>query len=82
MGAPWLHPLTSLATMTLATTLGMTADAAVVQTPSVGFRQLAGFGSIGFTVWWAVADARRRRQLPCFDFGQLCWQFFWVSIPW
>jgi hypothetical protein len=35
-----------------------------------------------FIVLWAVADARQRRQVPCFDFGFFLFLGFPVSIVW
>jgi hypothetical protein len=37
--------------------------------------------SVGFIIW-VVADARTRRQTPCYDFGFLVTVFFPVSLLW
>jgi hypothetical protein len=33
-------------------------------------------------LWWVVADARRRRRVPCHDFGFLVGVAFPVSLLW
>jgi hypothetical protein len=34
------------------------------------------------TLMWVINDARRRRQIPCFDFGLYCALFFPLSVLW
>jgi hypothetical protein len=46
---------------------------------------VARLASIAFAlacVLWIMADARKRRQTPCFDFGFLVAVFFPVSVVW
>jgi hypothetical protein len=35
-----------------------------------------------FLVFWVVVDARRRRRVPCYDFGFLVALFYVVAVPW
>jgi hypothetical protein len=46
------------------------------------------FGDVASVGWglmlilWMDADARRRRMLPCYDFGFLAGVFFPLSLVW
>ena len=49
---------------------------------SPSFDGLASIGWYFMLILWTDADARRLRQVPCFDFGFLVWVFFPVSVAW
>jgi len=38
--------------------------------------------SCWLTIRWMVADARRRQEVPCFDFGFLCVLMYPTSLIW
>jgi hypothetical protein len=50
--------------------------------PPEQFARLASFAFALACVLWIMADARKRRQTPCFDFGFLVAVFFPVSVVW
>lgn len=50
--------------------------------PPPRFEEIASFGWALMLVLWMDADARRRRILPCYDFGFLAGVFFPVSLVW
>jgi hypothetical protein len=43
---------------------------------------LASFGWGFMLILWAEADARRRRRVPCFDFGFLIFVYSPLSVLW
>jgi hypothetical protein len=47
---------------------------------SPAFEGLASLGSALMLVFWVDADARRRRRVPCFDFGFLVGLLFPLSV--
>jgi len=52
------------------------------RSPTPAFEFLAAYFWAFLTVFWAVADARRRGRVPCFDFGFLCLACYPISVPW
>ena len=49
---------------------------------SESFEIVAAFGWSVLLGMWLVADARRRKQTPCFDFGLFCYLFLPLMVPW
>jgi hypothetical protein len=49
--------------------------------PAPRFEYLTGYIFAWMTMMWIVADARRRRATPCFDFGFLCLVTYPLSLP-
>jgi hypothetical protein len=76
------HPLTPLLTFDVALTVCLWAYLLAGHSVSPIFSPLATFGWFLLLVLWTDADARYRRQVPCFDFGLLVWQFFPLSVAW
>ncbi len=76
------NPLTPLVAFAVALTacLGLYLLAGLVVSPA--FEALVSFGWVFLLVLWMDADARHRRQVPCFDFGLLVWQLFPLSVAW
>ncbi len=56
--------------------------AAAGAAPPENVAQLASVAFVLACVLWIMADARRRRQTPCFDFGFLVAVFFPISLVW
>lgn len=50
--------------------------------PSDTFQTVAGLNWSLLLAFWIVADARRRRCTPCFDFGFFCYLFLPLAVPW
>jgi hypothetical protein len=44
--------------------------------------RLASYSFALYLVLWMMADARRRRAVPCFDFGTLAAVYFPLSFVW
>ena len=51
-------------------------------TPSHDVETVLGFAWTLLLLMWMQADARRRRCVPCFDFGFLAYATFPLSIAW
>lgn len=60
----------------------LVAYVAIDSAPSQGAQQLTSFGLSLAMVLWVMADARRGRRTPCYDFGFLVAAFFPVSLVW
>jgi hypothetical protein len=50
--------------------------------PPDEFLSFAGRIQLLFVIYWVLLDARRRRQIPCHDFGFLMAVFLPVSLGW
>ena len=52
------------------------------QEPPESVLRLSSTVQVLFILYWVVVDARRRRQVPCHDFGFLVGVFLPVSLAW
>ena len=78
----WLGPLgIPIATAALSAAFQV-AHVAAGRPPSESTQQLVVIGLALAIVLWIMADARRRRQTPCYDFGFLVAVYFPVSLIW
>jgi hypothetical protein len=77
-----LHPLTPLIGLSLAATALLCAYVLFAVTPSPLVEPLTTRGWALLAVFWMDADARRRRSLPCYDFGLLAAVAFPLSLLW
>ena len=77
----FMHPLAPLVLYSVVLTLCWSLSFATGRAAPT-FELLAGYGWVWLTVFWIAADARRRRRVPCFDFGFLCIAFYPISLPW
>lgn len=50
--------------------------------PSPTFQVATSFCWSLLLAFWIVADARRRKCVPCFDFGFFCYVFLPIAVPW
>ena len=82
MSELWINPKTPLVLYTLLGSIAWGVYGYEGWSPTDGLIQLTGFFNAILICGWAVADARQSRNTPCFDFGQLCWQLFYIAIPW
>jgi hypothetical protein len=76
------HPLAPLLVWTLATTVALCIAVHARNEPSPIAEAVLRYGWTLMLLLWMDADARRRRQLPCYDFGLLAGFFFPISVPW
>jgi hypothetical protein len=76
------HPLAPLAVFALAMAFALCTLVAVGTDPSPGAELVLGYGWALMLLLWVDADARKRRQLPCYDFGLLAVVLFPVSVAW
>src|SRR4051812_26981555 len=77
-----IHPMTQLVVFAVGLTAGFTAYLIAGLAVSPSFESLASAGWVFLMVLWADADARRRRRMPCYDFGFLAYLFFPLSVAW
>jgi hypothetical protein len=77
-----VHPLTPLALFAVALTGLLTTYLALGLAPSTTFEIVATFSWSLLVAYWVVADARRRTDIPCFDFGFFCYLFLPIVVPW
>ncbi len=75
-------PAAPLAAFSLATAAFLCAFVAMRRPPTTGAEMVLALGWGLMLLLWADADARRRRRVPCFDFGLLAAVFFPVSVAW
>src|SRR5579871_6360931 len=71
------HPLAPLVFYSAALAALLIIYMTAGSSPSPGFRVAASAGWTIMAVLAIVNDARRRRLVPCYDFGLYCW----VSFP-
>src|SRR5688572_7256043 len=76
------HPLAPLCLFAAALSGGFIACLVAGSGISPGLELLASSGWTLLALCWIVADARRCRQVPCFDFGLFCWICFPLSLLW
>jgi hypothetical protein len=77
-----LGPLGILVATVAACSAFLVAYVAIGTAPSQTAEQLTSFGlSLAF-ILWVVADARKGRRTPCYDFGFLVAALFPVSLVW
>jgi hypothetical protein len=76
------NPLTSLVIFAAALSGSFCAYFFLNVVVSEPFLTAAGAGWNLMIILWADADARRRRQTPCFDFGFLAMLSYPVSVLW
>jgi hypothetical protein len=50
--------------------------------PSATFELVASISWSLLVAFWVVADARRRKCVPCYDFGMFCYLFLPWVVPW
>ena len=76
------HPLAPVVALTLATTVALCAlVSGGGEAPAAGELVLRyGWGLM--LLLWMDADARKRRRLPCYDFGLLAGLLFPLSLVW
>src|SRR6059058_5280417 len=74
-----LGPLFSLALITLATVGGYCWFGHI---PPNDVSTVLGLAWTILLLMWMEADARQRRQVPCFDFGFLAYLAFPLSVAW
>jgi hypothetical protein len=77
----FIHPLAPLVLFAIALAALLTSYAATGLWPSKSFEVVAAFGWSLLLAIWVVADARRRKLIPCFDFGFFCYVFMPVVVP-
>jgi hypothetical protein len=75
-------PLTPLAGLSLMTTALLCAYVIAGVAPSLLAQALLSFAWALFLILWADADARRRRKVPCYDFGFIAGLTYPVSLGW
>jgi hypothetical protein len=79
----WLkNPLVHVAGYSLAATVFLLCFVRTGKDFPDGPAMLVSFGWSLMVLCWMEADARRRRRLPCFDFGFLMGLAFPVSAVW
>lgn len=79
----WLvHPLAPLLFFTVALSVLLATYFAVGLAPSTRFESVASLSWTLLLAFWMVADARRRKRTPCFDFGLFCYLFLPFVVPW
>ena len=76
------HPVAPLCAFTAGTSIFYAATLAVGRSLSPTLQSFLLTDSMILILMWLVADARRRRQVPCFDFGFFCSIFFPLSVAW
>jgi hypothetical protein len=76
------HPLSPLVALSLATAAGLCLLTWAGGIPSAGTLLVLQYSWMFMLILWMDADARRRRQLPCYDFGLLAMLFFPLSLFW
>jgi hypothetical protein len=76
------NPMAHLLTFAVVLTGGLCVYLFAGLSASASFQTLAGVGWAVMLVLWVVADARRRRAVPCYDFGLLVGVTFPVSVAW
>jgi len=76
------HPLAPLLLFSIALTALLATYLLIGFAPSTTFEITASFGWSILLAFWLVADARRRKGVPCFDFGFFCYLFLPVAVPW
>jgi hypothetical protein len=74
--------MTPLVVFAIALTAGLAAYLLAGHEVSPLFEGLGSVGWCLLVVLWVDADARRRRRLPCYDFGFLAYVFFPLSVAW
>jgi hypothetical protein len=75
------HPLVPLTVLTVFHGLLFAGYVVAGATPSATFELVAAFGWTVLLALWIVADARRRKCVPCFDFGLFCYLFLPIAAP-
>ena len=73
-------PLAPLAAFSLATAAVLRAHVRVAVDPTRAEEMVLSFGRALLRVFWAEADARHRRRVPCFDRGLLAFAFLPASL--
>ena len=76
------HPMAPLIVLCGATAIALCVSVRAHIQPSREMEAVLGFGWALMLLLWMDADARRRRRLPCFDFGLLATMFFPLSLVW
>jgi hypothetical protein len=77
-----LSPFGPLILLSLALSAFLSSYAMLGTPPSDLAIQLLSFAMAVFVILWAQADARRRRCVPCFDFGFLLLLSFPIGLIW
>ena len=75
-------PMAHLLAFAGAVTVGFAAYLLAGVSVSPAFEELAAVGWALMLVLWADADARRRRLVPCYDFGLLVGVYAPLSVVW
>ncbi|MCI0332520.1 MAG: hypothetical protein L0228_04780 [Planctomycetes bacterium] len=76
------HPIAPLLLFSIVLAALLAAYLAVGMSPSTSFEVVASFSWSLLLAFWVVADARRRKGIPCFDFGLFCYVFLPLVVPW
>lgn len=76
------HPLAPFVLFSLALAALFSTYLMAGSAPSPTFETLASIFSSWLLALWIVADARRRHDTPCFDFGFFCYLFMPVLVIW
>ena len=76
------HPLSPLVIFAVVLSTIFSIYLLAGMSPSPTFEVVATFCSGFLLIYWMVADARQRGQVPCFDFGFLCYILFPLTLPW
>ena len=77
-----VHPLTPLIAFSVVLCVLFTTYLALglAPTDSLGMAASLCWGIL--FACWIVADARHRKQIPCYDFGFLCYIWLPLAVPW
>ena len=79
----WIfHPLAPLVVFSLALSALLAMYLAAGLSPSPAFEAVTTLSWSILLAFAVVTDARRRGQVPCFDFGMFCYLFYPIAIPW
>jgi hypothetical protein len=76
-----LHPFAPLVFFSVALTAMLATYLVGGFAPSPTFEMLSTLSWALLLALWVVADARRRKQIPCYDFGFFCYLFLPVLVP-
>ena len=82
MAGPWLSSWGPLLVLTLALAVLQSVYVAFGVAPSAALTAIASYALAFFVIMWVLTDARRRRRVPCFDFGLFVALGFPISVVW
>jgi hypothetical protein len=76
------RPLAPLVLFSVALTTLLCISLIAGFAPSATFELVASVSWSLLVAFWVMSDARRRRCVPCYDFGMFCYVFLPWIVPW